>query len=209
MAYVYQHIRNDTNEIFYIGIGSKDKYRTAHRTYNRNKYWKNITNKTTYKIEILVDNISWEEAGLKEQELIKHHGRLILGTGFLCNITDGGEGSLGYRHSDEVKEYIRKCSTNISNETRRKRSESHLGSKSHRFGKPIHPNLLKANHNKKGTKMHINTREALLKSKKKKVIDIDSGQIFDSISEAASYANTSDSSMTRWVRNINKQYKLL
>jgi hypothetical protein len=43
MAVVYQHKRNDTNEIFYIGIGrSKDR---AGKKTNRNKYWHSIVNK--------------------------------------------------------------------------------------------------------------------------------------------------------------------
>ena len=29
MAYVYKHTRLDTNEVFYIGIGSQNKYKRA------------------------------------------------------------------------------------------------------------------------------------------------------------------------------------
>ena len=36
MAYVYQHVRLDTNEPFYIGIGSDDKnYQRANNKFNR------------------------------------------------------------------------------------------------------------------------------------------------------------------------------
>jgi len=90
MAIVYQHKRNDTNEIFYIGIG-RDYYR-AGRKASRNKHWHNIVNKCGFTKEILLNNISWEEAIEEEKRLIKKYGRKDLGTGCLVNMTKGGEG---------------------------------------------------------------------------------------------------------------------
>jgi hypothetical protein len=99
MAYVYQHIRLDTNEIFYIGIG-KTKYRLTDQN-NRNKYWLNIVNKVGYSIEIIAENISYDEALNLERHLIKTIGRKDLGLGPLVNMTDGGEGALGYPNSKD------------------------------------------------------------------------------------------------------------
>lgn len=90
MAIVYEHRRNDTNEVFYIGIG-KDSYRIGRKA-NRNKYWHNIVNKYGYTKNILYKNISWNEAIQKEIELISKYGRKDLGTGCLVNMTRGGEG---------------------------------------------------------------------------------------------------------------------
>lgn len=117
MAILYQHIRKDTNEIFYIGIG-KEKTRAKSKSRN-NPYWHHIVKKYGYIVEILFHDLTWEEACLKETELIKKYGRKDLGTGPLVNLTDGGEGTpnvgpetlkkisrLGYRHSDEVKKRI-------------------------------------------------------------------------------------------------------
>lgn len=99
-AYVYQHVRLDTNEVFYVGIshskGTKsNKYYRAHEKWRRSKFWKAIANKTKYKVEILFNNLTWQEAIHKEIELIRLHGRRDLGLGTLCNLTDGGEGMLG------------------------------------------------------------------------------------------------------------------
>ena len=95
---VYQHIRLDTNEVFYIGIGNiKRPYIIS----NRNIHWKNIVNKVGYKIEILYENLTWEEACNIEINLIKHYGRLDLGTGILINFTNGGEGAKGIVQSKE------------------------------------------------------------------------------------------------------------
>lgn len=103
MAYVYRHIRLDKNEPFYIGIGSDYKYSRAYQKINRSIYWKRIVNKTKYKIEILFDNISWEDASKKEIEFIKLYGRVNLGNGILCNLTNGGDGACGIIHTEERK----------------------------------------------------------------------------------------------------------
>lgn len=86
---VYRHRRNDDNSVFYVGLGEK------YRPYNKNKrnsYWKNIVSKCGYSIEILAENLSLEDAADLEMLLIKEYGRKNIGTGILCNMTDGGEG---------------------------------------------------------------------------------------------------------------------
>lgn len=95
MAYVYQHIRLDKNEPFYIGIGTSEYYNRARRKKGRNKIWQRISNKTSIEVQILFDNLSWEEACQKEKELIAKYGRLNNKTGILANLTDGGEGNVG------------------------------------------------------------------------------------------------------------------
>ena len=92
MAYVYEHRRNDTNEIFYIGIGDDKNHNRAYQRKSRNLFWKHIVNKTNYSIEILEDNLTWKNACLKEIEYIKKFGRRDLGLGLLVNLTDGGDG---------------------------------------------------------------------------------------------------------------------
>lgn len=104
MAYVYQHIRLDTNEVFYVGISKESNYNRAYSFKGRNKYWNNIVKKYGYKVEIVFDNISKEKAIEKEKELIKFYGRKDLKEGILVNMTDGGEGSENL--SEESKQKI-------------------------------------------------------------------------------------------------------
>jgi len=95
--YVYRHIRLDTNTPFYVGKG-KDK-RCFSNKY-RNKYWHNIVNSVGYDIEIMLDNLTEQEAITKEIEFIKLYKSL----GYCeANMTDGGEGLSGYKHSDLTK----------------------------------------------------------------------------------------------------------
>ena len=92
MAILYRHIRLDKNEVFYIGIGKDEK--RAYQKNSRNKYWRHITNKTEYEVEIIFDDLSWEQACEKEIEFIALYGRNDLNKGTLVNRTDGGEGRL-------------------------------------------------------------------------------------------------------------------
>jgi hypothetical protein len=103
MAYVYRHIRLDTNLPFYIGIGSDKKYKRANEKSRRNKHWNNIVNKTNYEIEILFDNLTWREACNKEIEFIQLYGREDINTGTLVNLTGGGEGAYKTKPSLETR----------------------------------------------------------------------------------------------------------
>jgi hypothetical protein len=95
---LYQHIRLDTGEIFYIGIGQPGR---AERR-GRNKYWNNIVNKAGYRVVVIEDCLTWEQACEIEIMLIAHYGRRDLGKGPLVNLTNGGDGSFGYKHTSEA-----------------------------------------------------------------------------------------------------------
>lgn len=152
MAVVYAHIRKDTDQIFYIGIG-KNKER-AHSQTNRNKHWKRIVNKVGYEVVILKEGVTWEEACNLEKSLIKEYGRRDLGVGTLVNMTDGGEGienpseevrkKLRYKKSDAHKQLLREYQKGVkqsketikkrlshkfhqTEEYRQKQREAHLG----------------------------------------------------------------------------------
>lgn len=97
--YVYRHIRVDTNEPFYVGLGTKEphfnswetEYRRAF-SLRRNPFWERVSEKTDYEVEILFESDSYEEVKQKEIEFIKLYGRRDKGLGPLTNLTDGGDG---------------------------------------------------------------------------------------------------------------------
>jgi hypothetical protein len=90
MAIVYAHRRNDTKDIFYIGIG-RDIMRINKKN-NRNKYWHNVVKKVGYSKEIIHKNISWDDACEFEKFYIILYGRKDKKNGSLVNLTYGGEG---------------------------------------------------------------------------------------------------------------------
>jgi len=127
MAYLYRHIRLDNNTPFYIGIGSDSngRYIRANNKKGRSLSWKDIVFKgIKYEVEIMLDDITWEEACKKEKEFILLYGRKDLGLGPLLNFTDGGEGQFGRKDSEETR---LKKSKPKSDATKLKIKMSHQG----------------------------------------------------------------------------------
>ena len=97
--YLYRHIRLDTNQPFYIGIGKKAKkgvkyqYKRALDFVLRSELWKRIYNKSNknIKVDILLESDNHEFIKEKEKEFIKLYGRINKSSGILCNFTDGGD----------------------------------------------------------------------------------------------------------------------
>ena len=119
MAYLYRHIRLDKNVPFYIGIGKSDSdFNRAYSHKNRNVYWNNIVNYTKYRVEIMLDDITWEQACEKEIEFIDLYKKNTE-NGTLCNISDGGDGGF---LSKEINEKRKRTLTGhiVSQETRNK-----------------------------------------------------------------------------------------
>lgn len=136
MSVLYRHIRIDKQEVFYVGIGEDES--RAYNKKNRTRWWKNIA-KSGYEVEILFDDLSWEEAIEKEKEFIALYGRKDTGTGTLVNMTDGGEGTVGYKHTDEVKEKCRLATSGVNhpfyNKKRLDHSEKMRGENNPAFGR--------------------------------------------------------------------------
>lgn len=97
---VYFHINESTHKVFYVGIGNKKRPSSKR---SRSDFWKNIVEKYGYYIEIVHTNLTFDEACCLEIKYIKEYGRLDIGTGILVNLTNGGEGSDGYKHTDDTK----------------------------------------------------------------------------------------------------------
>lgn len=117
--YLYRHIRLDKNEPFYIGIGTKNIKYLDRKCYNklygrafaktdRSGFWKKVISKTDYSVEILLESDDYEFIKQKEIEFISFYGRRNLGKGILVNLTDGGDGNVGLKVSQETIEKIRK-----------------------------------------------------------------------------------------------------
>ena len=138
--FVYQHLKADTNAVFYIGKGKGKRYAQKQ---GRNTYWHRVVNKHGFIPKIVVDGIDEELAFLCESELIDKYKKL---GAQLVNATDGGEGVSGYKHTDEHKEkmlgneYWKLVKTNgfkgktHSNQQKAKWSEMRKGSPGTRNG---------------------------------------------------------------------------
>lgn len=95
--YVYEHIRNDTGAVFYVGKGSRDRVTSK----QRNIHWERVVEKYGYTHKIVARFDNEEDAFEEERRRIKYYGIRNL-----CNMTDGGEGRSGNRQTPETRRKI-------------------------------------------------------------------------------------------------------
>lgn len=96
--YIYFHVTSDTNEVFYVGQGKVNplfKFKRAYNTTSRTKMWRNVSNKHGYRIEIVAENLTKEQADAYERFWITSFGRRDKKEGLLVNLTDGGDANPG------------------------------------------------------------------------------------------------------------------
>ena len=106
MAIVYRH-RNPINlEVFYVGIGLRKK-RAFELKHNRSKWHNSYVGKYGCIVEIVAEDIDYEDAKDLEIALIDFYGRKDLGLGNLINMTNGGDGVVNKVVSKNTKEKIR------------------------------------------------------------------------------------------------------
>ena len=101
--YVYAHFTSGAHFPFYIGKGKGNR---AWSYSNRSNWWARTTNKHGLEVKILFSNLNEQMAFFLEKEMINKYGVQGKGAGCLINITLGGGGISGYKHTDEAKQKI-------------------------------------------------------------------------------------------------------
>lgn len=124
--YVYAYLRSSNNTPYYIGKGKNN------RAYDKHNHIS--TPKDKSKIVFLETNLSEIGALALERRYIRWYGRKNSGNGILLNMTDGGEGVSGYKHTDETKQ---KLSKPLSEEHKQKLSDAKKGKTSPFKGKKL------------------------------------------------------------------------
>lgn len=179
---LYTHVRDDKNEIFYIGIGNPSRPYCKH---GRNDIWNKITNKTSYKIKIIYTNLTNKEAKELEKELIRYYGKLCEGTGCLANISDGGDNINSSKYTaNKISKSLTGRQLTINH--KKNISLSHTGKV-----------LSKNTRNKISSKLKINNPNS------KKVINVITGKIYNSIKEASIDSSLSYSAFRAQLNNQN------
>lgn len=103
---VYAHKRKSDDQTFYVGIGQPSRPYYVH---GRSDFWNNYTSKHDWYVEILAENLQWDDACKMEVELIEKYGRRDKGDGPLLNQTRGGDGVIDRVISDELRKRLSKA----------------------------------------------------------------------------------------------------
>ena len=99
--YVYMYLREDGTP-YYVGKGK------GNRAYRKHRSGMRVKVPPPERIKLVYTNLTEDIAFTKEKELILEYGKLYNNTGILMNITDGGEGSSGRKHTEDSKRKISK-----------------------------------------------------------------------------------------------------
>jgi len=214
---VYMHTCNINNKK-YIGItcqtpyharfnGNGSGYKTSIKFWNAiQKYgWENFSH------EVLAQDVSKEEAHELERKYIKQYRTEEDDFGY--NIKEGGQGErLPQSVKDKIsKSHIGKPGTVIG----RKHTEDEIkriskSQKGRQFSSEHLANLQKAQAKFRGQPTrHMPTKEELNKiaeSSRKKVLRVETGKIFNSMSDAADWLGVMISNMSKAIKQ-NRAYK--
>lgn len=199
-SYVYLHRRLDTNEVFYVGIGNKINFKRAFTKHNRNLHWERIVKKVGYVGDVIYKDISWEQACKYEINLIAMYGRKDLKLGTLVNLTNGGEGTLGRKCSEETKLKIGNKNRNKikSIEARQKLS---LSTK----GKIVSEETrIKMSLSGKGKKMSKESVEKRRLSVNYVILNTETGIFYSGVKEAAFSLEVKPRTLNAWLSGQNK-----
>jgi hypothetical protein len=221
--YIYFHITLDTNEIFYIGKGKKSR---AWSKRNRNKLWHNISAKHGYKVEIIFKTYKENEAfdlEIKKIEELKPR----------ANLTNGGQGTSGLKHDPVLVAFRNKKNKELNATPEGKLTKSLAQKEAQnrpevkekvKLGlRKYYENLKNNNilHPLKGIPRSDKVKKRISESQKgekgfwhgkttavaKKVINLNTKQIFNSVGEAALSVNGCRMSLTRSLKKRNGLFK--
>jgi len=110
-SFVYLHLNADDDLPHHVGMGYEFG-RPWEMEKSRSSKHKNKTAKHGVRVELIADELTWENAQWWEVRWIK----ALKAVGYkLTNLNEGGAGNRGYHHTDETKKLIGEKSSNYLN----------------------------------------------------------------------------------------------
>lgn len=212
---VYAHI-NKTNNKIYVGITSQipEKRWLNGKGYSYNSYFNNAIKKygwNNFEHEIIANKLTEQEAKNFEKLLIAKFE--LMNSTYGYNLTQGGNGTLGYHHTKETKEKLSQASKNMSKEQRENLIKFNTGKKHSeqtiKKMKLAHHGKYKGEKNNFYGKHHSEDSKNAMRNKlkgkyvsekswsSKKVICVTTGEIFNSTVDASNHYKTYHTNITK------------
>ena len=195
---VYVHIAPNGKRYYGITKQEVEKRWNNGKGYSNNDHFTNAINYygwDNFDHIVIARGLTEEEAKWLEIELIREFDTTNRDKGY--NITKGGEGTNGYKHTEETRKNIGKIhkGKTLSEETRKKLSEAMKGKNSPMKGK-THTEETRKNISEamKGKTLSEETRKKLSESHKgknnpsaKRIYCVELDMYFDTVTEASEY----------------------
>ena len=118
MFYVYKWFNVETNEVFYIGKGTKNRYKQIQK---RNNLFLDYLQKNKCEVEIIEYFDDEQKAFEKEYELICHYKKKGQ---CKCNLDNGGKGGCNFVWTPEMRDYYSKYNIMKSQKQRERMSKN-------------------------------------------------------------------------------------
>lgn len=214
--YVYEWYIIDTGEVFYVGKGTGNRYKSMN---SRNYFFQCMLGSHDCDVRKIYEDLTEEEAFKKEIETIKFYRE---NTNYrLTNQTDGGEGSTGWKPDEEFKKKqskihkIQWTDENFKNKMLAIRKDENGVYKSKEFREKI-SKIVKGSNNPNYQNYWSDEQKENLRNKQKlnplyknetnpnarKIICIETGEIFECIKFALEkYKIKSETSMSVALKN--------
>ena len=157
---LYLHKNKETKEIFYVGIGTLVR---ANNFRERNFLWKSYVNKYGNPlVEIYKSKLTYLEALYLENFFITKMGRKIDNSGNLVNLSIGGEGGRGYKHTKEHREKLKESIKRNGYVAPKGEAHWNYGKK---WSEETRKKISKAGKGRKQSQAHIDKRVAARRGK--------------------------------------------
>ena len=201
---VYRHVSPDGK--IYIGCTGENPADRWSKGYGHNRELINdfdIFGWDNFKHEIIASDLTRDEAYKMERELISEYNTTDPDYGY--NISSGGYGRTGcyFSHTEESKEKIRKASTgrHHTDATKRKLSEARMGRGNPMYGKhPSEETRRKLSESHKNKRRYSATYSKHSSTRKRRVMCVETGKVYESISAAAADTGWSSSMICSYCR---------
>lgn len=226
--YIYEWYNIDTNEVFYVGKGCRNRYKNIQ---NRNLKFKDYYNNHNVDVRIIKKNLTEEEAFQLEKEITNKYKQIGQCS---CCLAEPGIGGCSFVWTPEMREYISQYNP-MKTEEQRKRMQEHNPMKNPEIAKKMgatrkrsviidnieYPSVIEAanffgvkdgtirnwclkGQNPKGQKCQYKKDWDKKPGGAKKPVLIDGKDYYNSAVEAARALNVSDSSIRQAIKRKGK-----
>lgn len=189
--------------LYYVGVTQSNPHRPYVMHVRGGKGCNLPIPKRAGLIRILAITDTVEEMKRLERAFIAHYGRCDLGTGILRNLTEGGDGTSGYTHSEEAKRVMSDLKKGVYSPHVKERHEQQMAERALELKMPLDTYVAMSNKDRKklasflSRNPELTWRDYLSETKAERQARVGAARKVDNLSQGAKKYNVP---LTFWAR---------